>query len=133
MNTYWRSIEELNNPQELHRDEVREEAKQKSMLLKGDQELNASSRRDFLKTFGFSIAAASIIASCKRPVDKAIPYLMKPDEVTPGIADYYSTSYFEGNEYGSILVKSEMVVLSKLKAIQSVLFHREEPAQEYRL
>ncbi len=105
MKTYWRSIEELNNPKELRREEVREEAKQKSMLLKGDQELNASSRRDFLKTFGFSIAAASIIASCKRPVDKAIPYLMKPDEVTPGIADYYSTSYFEGNEYGSILVK----------------------------
>ena len=105
MKTYWRSIEELNNPKELRREEVREEAKQKSMLLKGDQELNASSRRDFLKTFGFSIAAASIIAGCKRPVDKAIPYLMKPDEITPGIADYYSTSYFEGNEYGSILVK----------------------------
>ena len=105
MKTYWRSIEELTNPKELRREEVREEAKNKSMLMKGDSEMNASSRRDFLKTFGFSIAAASIVASCKRPVDKAIPYLVKPDEITPGIADYYSTSYFEGNEYGSILVK----------------------------
>ena len=105
MKTYWRSIEELTNPKELRREEVREEAKNKSMLMKGDLEMNASSRRDFLKTFGFSIAAASIVASCKRPVDKAIPYLVKPDEITPGIADYYSTSYFEGNEYGSILVK----------------------------
>ena len=87
MKTYWRSIDELANPQELRRQEVREEAKQKSMLLKGDKELNSASRRDFLKTFGFSLAAASIVASCKRPVEKAIPYLVKPDEVTPGMAN----------------------------------------------
>ncbi len=105
MKTYWRSVDELANPQELRRQEVREEAKQKSMLLKGDKELNSASRRDFLKTFGFSLAAASIVASCKRPVEKAIPYLVKPDEVTPGMANYYASSYFDGNEYGSVIVK----------------------------
>jgi len=105
MKTYWRSIEELANPKELRREEVREEAKQKSMLMKGDKEANAASRRDFLKTFGFSIAAATLVASCKRPIDKAIPYLVKPDEVNPGTANYYASSYFEGNEYGSIIVK----------------------------
>lgn len=105
MKTYWRSIEEIANPKELRREEVREEARQKSMLMKGDKEVNAASRRDFLKTFGFSIAAASLVASCKRPIDKAIPYLVKPDEINPGIANYYASSYFEGNEYGSILVK----------------------------
>jgi MoCo/4Fe-4S cofactor protein with predicted Tat translocation signal len=105
MKTYWRSIEELANPKELRREEVREEAKQKSMLMKGDDQLSGSSRRDFLKTFGFSVAAASIIASCKRPINKAIPYLVKPDEVNPGTADYYASSYFDANEYGSIIVK----------------------------
>jgi molybdopterin-containing oxidoreductase family iron-sulfur binding subunit len=105
MKTYWRSIEELANPKELRREEVREEAKQKSMLMRGDIALNAASRRDFLKTFGFGIAAASIVASCKRPIDKAIPYLVKPDEINPGTANYYASSYFEGNEYGSIIVK----------------------------
>ena len=105
MKTYWRSIEELANPKELRREEVREEAKQKSMLMRGDKELNSASRRDFLKTFGFSIAAASIVASCKRPVEKAIPYLVKPDEVSPGMANYYASSYFDGNEYGSVIVK----------------------------
>ena len=105
MKTYWRSIEELTNPQEVRRQEVREEAKQKSLLLKGDQKLNAASRRDFLKTFGFSLAAASIVASCKRPVEKAIPYLVKPEEITPGKASFYASSYFDANEYGSILVK----------------------------
>ena len=105
MKTYWRSIEELANPKELRREEVREEAKQKSMLMKVDKEANAASRRDFLKTFGFSIAAATLVASCKRPIDKAIPYLVKPDEINPGTANYYASSYFEGNEYGSIIVK----------------------------
>jgi len=105
MKTYWRSIEELANPKEIRRVEVREEAKQKSMLMKGDDDLSGSSRRDFLKTFGFSIAAASIIASCKRPINKAIPYLVKPIEIDPGTADYYASSYFDGNEYGSIIVK----------------------------
>ena len=105
MKTYWRSIEELANPKELRREEVREEAKQKSMLMRGDKELNSASRRDFLKTFGFSIAAVSIVASCKRPVEKAIPYLVKPDEVSPGMANYYASSYFDGNEYGSVVVK----------------------------
>jgi MoCo/4Fe-4S cofactor protein with predicted Tat translocation signal len=105
MKTYWRSIEELANPKEIRRVEVREEAKHKSMLMRGDDELSGSSRRDFLKTFGFSIAAASIIASCKRPINKAIPYLVKPIEIDPGTAEYYASSYFDANEYGSIIVK----------------------------
>lgn len=105
MKTYWRSIEELANPKEIRREEVREEAKQKSMLMRGDDQLSGSSRRDFLKTFGFSVAAASLIASCKRPINKAIPYLVKPVELEPGTAEYYASSYFDANEYGSILVK----------------------------
>jgi molybdopterin-containing oxidoreductase family iron-sulfur binding subunit len=105
MKTYWRSIEDLANPKELRRIEAREEAKQKSMLFKGDDELSGTSRRDFLKTFGFSVAAASLIASCKRPINKAIPYVEKPIEMNPGVADYYASSYYDANEYGSIVVK----------------------------
>ena len=105
MKTYWRSLEELANPKELRREEVREDAKQKSMLMKGDDLLSGSSRRDFLKTFGFSVAAATIIAGCKRPINKAIPYLVKPMEIDPGTADYYASSYYDANEYGSIIVK----------------------------
>ncbi len=105
MKTYWRSIEELADPNELRREEARQEAKQKSLLLRGDERLTASSRRDFLKTLGFSLAAASIVASCRKPVEKAIPYLVKPEEITPGMANYYASTYFDGTDYGSILVK----------------------------
>ena len=105
MKTYWRSIEELANPREIRRIEVRAEAKQKSMLMRGDDQLSESSRRDFLKTFGFSIAAATIIAGCAMPINKAIPYVLRPVEMVPGTADLYASSYFDANEYGSIIVK----------------------------
>ncbi|CAN5430190.1 TAT-variant-translocated molybdopterin oxidoreductase [soil metagenome] len=65
-----------------------------------------TSRRDFLKVLGFSVGAATIAASCEMPVRKSIPYLVKPDEITPGIANYYASSYVDGGKYCSILVKT---------------------------
>ncbi|GIV33563.1 MAG: quinol:cytochrome C oxidoreductase [Chitinophagales bacterium] len=65
-----------------------------------------SSRRDFLKMMGFSVTAATVAASCEMPVRKSIPYLVKPDEITPGVANYYASTYAEGGDYCSILVKT---------------------------
>ena len=44
----------------------------------------SGSRRDFLKLFGFSVASAAVVSSCEKPVQKAIPYLIKPEEIIPG-------------------------------------------------
>lgn len=66
----------------------------------------SSSRRDFLKLFGFSFASAALIAGCKRPVQKAIPYVMQPPEITPGQSLYFATSFYDGHEYSSVLVKT---------------------------
>ncbi|NJK86485.1 MAG: molybdopterin oxidoreductase, partial [Bacteroidales bacterium] len=38
-------------------------------------------------------------------MQKAIPYLIKPEEITPGLANYYASTFFDGNDYCSILVK----------------------------
>ncbi|MDX9881976.1 MAG: TAT-variant-translocated molybdopterin oxidoreductase [Prolixibacteraceae bacterium] len=105
MKTYWRSLDELADPKEFRIKEARDEARQKSLLLKKDGEVSPSSRRDFLKTLGFSLAAASIAASCKRPIEKAIPYLIKPEEITPGMASYYASTYYDAGDYCSVLVK----------------------------
>ncbi len=102
MTKYWRSLDELKDPVAFKKNELKLEVDTKRALFKKE---SGSSRRDFLKTFGFSIAAATVVASCKRPVDKAIPYLIKPEEVTPGMANYYASTYFDANEYCSILVK----------------------------
>ncbi len=75
-------------------------------LLEDDFLKLSSSRRDFLKVFGFSFATAAIIAACKRPVQKAIPYVIQPPEITPGKPLYYATSFYDGHEYSAILVKT---------------------------
>ena len=75
-------------------------------LLEADFLSRSSSRRDFLKVFGFSIASAAIIASCKRPVQNAIPYVIQPPEITPGKSLYYATSFYDGHEYAAIVVKT---------------------------
>ncbi len=67
---------------------------------------NTASRRDFLKLSGFGLAAATLAASCEAPVNKAIPFLIKPEEVVSGIANYYASSLIDGSDYCSILVKT---------------------------
>ncbi len=46
---------------------------------------------------------AVTLAACQRvPVHKSIPYLIKPEEVTPGVANYYVSTY----EGSAIMVKT---------------------------
>lgn len=63
-------------------------------------------RRDFLKMMGFGLGAATIAAGCDIPVKRAIPYVVKPDAIVPGVATYYASSFVEGGDYCSILVKT---------------------------
>ena len=66
---------------------------------------SSTSRRDFLKFLGFSSVAATL-ASCEAPVVKSIPYLNKPEHITPGNPTYYASSYFAENVFASLLVKN---------------------------
>lgn len=106
---YWKGLEQLNEdanflassqnefPEQLPVDEFLGDA--------ASLESSSTSRRDFLKFLGFSVAAASL-ASCETPITKAIPYINKPEEITPGVANYYASTYFDGNDYAPILVKT---------------------------
>jgi molybdopterin-containing oxidoreductase family iron-sulfur binding subunit len=62
-------------------------------------------RRDFLKYMGFSTAAAAIAASCEMPIKKAIPFVNKPEDITPGVASYYATTYVQNGDVVSVLAK----------------------------
>jgi Fe-S-cluster-containing dehydrogenase component/anaerobic selenocysteine-containing dehydrogenase len=78
-----------------------------SMLAQGASFAPASTgRRDFLKYLGFSITAATVAASCEIPLKRAIPFVTKPDDIVPGIANYYATSFVQGGDYCSVLVKT---------------------------
>ena len=66
----------------------------------------AGNRRDFLKFLGFGLGAATVAAGCDIPVKKAIPYVIKPDQIVPGIANYYASTFVNGGDYCPILVKT---------------------------
>ena len=53
---------------------------------------STTSRRDFLKFLGFSVGAATL-AACETPVIKSIPYVNKPEEITPGVVNWYASTY----------------------------------------
>ena len=105
---YWKGIGELNETPEFLQSRDQEFSTQTSVEeFLSDESLNETStaRRDFLKFLGFSVAAATV-AACETPVTKVIPYVNKPENVTPGLATWYSSTYYDGNSYASILVKT---------------------------
>ena len=73
----------------------------------GDASFQGAStgRRDFLKFLGFSLSAATL-AACETPVIKSIPYVTKPEEITPGVANWYASTYYDGQDFASVLVKT---------------------------
>ncbi len=106
-NKYWQNFAEVNDPENLHKlskDEFQEELPFEGFDDKGLIDAKAP-RRDFLKYLGFSTAAASIAASCKIPVKKAIPYANKPENLVPGVAKYYATTYVQDGDVVPVVAK----------------------------
>lgn len=99
--TYWKGLEQLSNDPEFVKNADKEFAEIPSSL----SDDNGSSRRDFLKVMGFSLAAATL-AACEAPVRKAIPYVNKPVDINPSIPNYYATSFSAGGDYAAVVVKT---------------------------
>jgi len=105
---YWKGIDELHETPQFLESRDQEFPTQTSVEeFLGDDKLQESStgRRDFLKFLGFSVAAATV-AACEAPVNKAVPYVNKPENVTPGMPTWYASTYYDGISYASILVKT---------------------------
>jgi molybdopterin-containing oxidoreductase family iron-sulfur binding subunit len=101
---YWKGLEELKQTPEFVENSKNEFAE----ALPIEDVLNEAGlntvtpRRDFLKALGFGVGAVTLAACQPAPVHKAIPYLIKPEEIVPGIPNYYAST-FNGH---SILVKT---------------------------
>ncbi|HAP01474.1 MAG TPA: hypothetical protein DCQ93_06055 [Bacteroidetes bacterium] len=106
--SYWKGIAELEETPEF----IQERDKEFAQELPVEEIFNSNfvskprARRDFLKMLGFSVTAATVAASCRIPVREAIPYVLKPEEIVPGLANYYASTYADGSDYCSILVKT---------------------------
>ena len=123
---YWKSEVELTNSsqvEKLRNDEFVDELPIDNLL--GDEKsLNDSNtnRRDFLKYLGFSTSAA-VLASCEGPVNKSVPYVIQPERIRPGIANYYATSMFNGYDCANILVKTREGRPIKIENNKLAKFH----------
>jgi molybdopterin-containing oxidoreductase family iron-sulfur binding subunit len=107
MEKYWRSLEEIETGPVKEDIEKAESNHNDNVLgfLEGLPFKTNASRRDFLKIMSYSVAGSALLAACKKPVQKAIPFLIQPTDVIPGKASHYASTFYDGSEYCPIVVK----------------------------
>jgi len=104
---YWKSFGELNLTESYIKGAENEFQEDLPTILDDGKGMMDSKhpRRDFLKYLGFSTAAATLAASCEMPVRHVIPYINRPENIVPGVADYYATTFVSGGDAVSIVAK----------------------------
>ena len=100
---YWKGLEQIRNDENFVRANEREFPEY--LPINSNHGEGGPSRRDFLKMMGFGVAAVSL-AACEAPVRYAIPYLNKPVDVDPSVANYYATTYYQDGSYCSVVAKT---------------------------
>ena len=107
---YWKKLSDLNSDKipsngVQHREFVEEIPVDEFLGDEQNLSNSSTSRRDFLKYLGFSTAAATL-AACEGPVVKSIPYVVQPNEIVPGLANFYATTISNGYDFANILIKN---------------------------
>jgi len=99
--TYWRSLGQLEGSESYRTNLEREFQEGASELPEG------VSRREMLLLLGASLSLAGL-ASCRRPVEKIVPYVNAPEEVIPGVPRRYATTMpFGRSAYGLVVESHE--------------------------
>lgn len=76
-----------------------------SSPLASEDSKDGFARREFLKVMGASFALATT-GCVRRPASHIIPYAKAPKEITPGEANYYTSTWYDGLEGAGLLVKT---------------------------
>ena len=98
---YWKDLEQLEQTPEYlaqaNKEFPTDIPLEDTLSNTTDESLSVSAnRRDFLKVMGFGVSAATLSACFEGPVRKAIPYVNKPQDVIPGVANWYASTTPEG-------------------------------------
>ncbi len=113
-NKYWLSIDQYMQDPEFKKTV---ETEFMSSPLKEGKE-NPWARREFLKLMGASLALST--ASCiRRPVQKIVPYNKQPEEVTFSVPNYYTSTFFDGQESLGVLIKTREGRPIKMESLES--------------
>src|SRR5690242_1071696 len=100
---FWISLEQQENPQKFATETGGEF---KSTPVREGFEQEGLGRRDFMKIMGASAMMASLAGCTRRPVHKIVPYVTQPQEIIPGIPNYYASANPETG-YGFIVKTRE--------------------------
>ncbi|AGA27913.1 TAT-variant-translocated molybdopterin oxidoreductase [Singulisphaera acidiphila] len=99
---YWRSLEELAETEEFQSFLDRE-------FPHGAPELvDATSRRNFLKLMGASLALAGVSGCTHQASEKIVPYVRAPESLVPGKPLYYATAISRSGSPIGVLAESHM-------------------------
>ena len=83
MKKYWKDIESKKSKEVVSGVEKTSDENPLFELFNDRRNYLPASRRDFLKLCGFSFAV-SALSSCQSKISKAVPYVIAPNEITPG-------------------------------------------------
>lgn len=97
--TYWRSLEQLADTPEYQEFLHREFPSNASELT------DPVTRRNFMKVMGASVALAGL-ASCRMPKENIVPYVKSPENVVPGKAKFYASTFAFADYAYPVLVES---------------------------
>ncbi len=101
---YWLSLEQWRQDPEFKKMAEKEFL---SSPLQNEEGQGGWARREFLKLMGASLALTSF-GCVRRPAQKIVPYVNAPHEITPGLANYYASSWSDGNTgYGIVVTTRE--------------------------
>jgi molybdopterin-containing oxidoreductase family iron-sulfur binding subunit len=105
--TYWRSFEDLHDTPEFNQ-ALQTEFMSSPLRAEAAKEGESDkwARREFLKLMGASVALTTAAGCIRRPVQKIVPYVKQPEEVTLGVSSWYTSSYFDGQEPLGLLIKA---------------------------
>src|SRR5437899_918712 len=82
---YWRSVDYRERTPE-YVEATRDEFKP------GDSEVTGFQRREMLKLMGASVALAGTGVSCRRPEERIMPYTRAPEDLIPGVPNFFATA-----------------------------------------
>ncbi len=97
---YWGSLEELHETPEFLENQGKE-----FLTPPPEQSITSMERRSFLKVMGAGLLMASL-QGCRKPVEKIIPYVNRPEEIIPGVANWYASTCSECSASCGLVVKT---------------------------
>ncbi len=100
-NKHWLSLDQWRQGVEFK--DLAEKEFKTSPLDEGSQ--SGWARRDFLKLMGASLALTSF-GCVRRPVEKIVPYVKRPEGLIPGVSNFYASTYQEGGDVCGLVVRT---------------------------